>query len=74
MANKRIFGMVIPGRGSNHRYSELDDLDALYELLKADCVAQVARNLGVPANSIQYRVNKFFPKEWIQSIVKKRNV
>jgi hypothetical protein len=47
-------------RGSNKKHKKLDDLDALFIMLKSQCPAHVARELGVPNNSVLYLIDKYF--------------
>lgn len=56
-----IDGKEVPRRGSNKKYPELDDVDALYERVRKDqddpiCITDLARELGVPQNSIRHRL------------------
>jgi len=52
-------------RGSNHKHECLDDIDNLkYHLITlGKCIADLAREMKVPPNSINYRVKKYFTKE-----------
>lgn len=63
MAKKRFRGKDFIPRGSNRRYEQLNDLDALYERLKAKSPADVARDLCVPYNSIRFLIDKYFTVE-----------
>ena len=68
----KLKGKEFSTRGSNKEYYELDDLDWLYSLLRKKCITDVAKDLGVPQNSIRWRVFKYFPEEWLNNIVRKR--
>lgn len=68
MGMKIFMGKEIQTRGSNKRYEVLDNLDALYEELKKKYRDDLARELGVPYNSLNYIIRKYFPKEWIDNI------
>ncbi len=59
-------------RGSNKKYHFLDDLDYLYSELQVISIGDLAKKLKVPYNSIRYRVRRYFPKEWLDNIVKDR--
>lgn len=63
---------AITPRGANKKYHQLDDLDLLYELLQKKCIADVAKDLDVPPESIRYRVIHYFPEEWEANIKRKR--
>ena len=65
---KKINGQWIQVRGSNKKYPILDDLDALFEMLKVKTKMQVAKELGVPFGSLNYIINKYFPEEWLKLI------
>lgn len=60
---KKYKGKLIPTRGSNKSYPQLDDLDALLEMLVVDCPADVARKLGVPANCVRFLIDRWFTEE-----------
>lgn len=68
----KLKGQEYKLRGANKKYQELDDLDSLFELLKTMSITQASKHLGVPQNSIRYRVFRYFPQEWIDQIVKER--
>ena len=68
MGMKIFMGKEIQTRGSNKIYEVLDNLDALYEELKKKYRDDLARELGVPYNSLNYIIRKYFPKEWIDNI------
>lgn len=68
----KIHGQFYKLRGSNKKYTQLDDLDKLYQELQEICVEDYAKKYGIPANSIMYRVKRYFPADWIAKIVKKR--
>lgn len=72
MAQKKIDGQWYKMRGSNHKYTVLDDLDFLFERLKIKSRDELAKELGVPYNSLNYRIQRYFPEEWIKQIKIKR--
>lgn len=57
---RKLDGKYIRPRGSNKKYEQLNDLDALFEMLKRDCPADVARQLGVPYNSVRHLIVTYF--------------
>ncbi len=59
-------------RGSNKKYPQLDDLDLLFEELKKKSITKLAKELGVPQNSIRYRVFRYFPAEWLKVVRRDR--
>ena len=68
----KLFGNEWKPRGSNKKYPELDDLDQLYDELLHNSMAQVAKNKGVPPNSIRHRVHKYFTQEMKDKIARQR--
>lgn len=73
MANtKKLNGTTVLIRGSNQKYTELNDLDWLFEELKHTTRAELAKKLGVPYNSINYRVHKYFSEEKLKQIIVER--
>lgn len=68
----KIHGVEHKLRGSNKKYTFLDDLDALYALLQKKCIKDLADELGVGSGSIRYRVEQYFPEEWKRKIKRKR--
>ena len=68
----KINGQQLSLRGSNKKYHALDDLDELFAKLKDKSMAQLSKELGVPANSIRHRVVTYFPQEWIDEIQRER--
>lgn len=71
----KIHGKDIPVRGSNKRYTQLDDLDWLYEQLQEMSMAELADKMGIEyksRNVIRHRVEKYFPLEWKLNIVRER--
>ncbi len=72
MAKVKIFGNWIEVRNSNRDHTVLDDLDNLYDLLLKKSMAQVAKELGVPANSIRHRVYKYFTSEMRDNLYRER--
>jgi len=67
-----ISGQSFTVKSPNSKYAELDDLDNLYKLLQETSIGQLAKKMGIPQNSIRYRVFRYFPAEWIRNIVKER--
>jgi hypothetical protein len=57
---RRINGKTIHPRGSNKKYSQLDDTDAVFEMCTKECPADVARKLGVPYNSLRHLLVKYY--------------
>jgi hypothetical protein len=68
----KIHGIQHSLRGANKKYYQLDDMDELYEKLQLLSIGALAKELGVPQNSIRHRVMKYFPPEWIANIKKDR--
>lgn len=71
----KMNGKEIKVRGSNKFYTELDDLDWLFEQLKVKSMAQLADELKIPytsRNVIRHRVEKYFPQEWKDQIKRER--
>ncbi len=68
----KLQGKEFSPRRANHKWFQLDDLDNLYKLLLEKCQSDVAKELGVPQNSIRYRFEKYFPEEWKENINRKR--
>lgn len=64
---RKLNGEYILKRGSNKLYPQLNDLDALFEMLKLECPADVARKLKVPYNCVRYAiVSNFSPEQQAQ--------
>lgn len=68
----KIFGNEITPRGSNRKYTELDDLDSLYTTLLSKSMGELAKETGIPYNSIRHRVHKYFTQEMIDRIKRDR--
>lgn len=69
----KIFGQEITWiRNANKKYLFLDDLDMLYSQLLTKSIAELAKELNVPPNSIRHRVHKYFLPEMIKNIKKDR--
>lgn len=69
---RKLNGKFIVPRGSNKKYSQLDDLDEVYNLLLLHCPADVARMKGVPYNSLRYLIVKYLSPEQQANINWKR--
>lgn len=70
-------GKVIPRRGSNKKYLELDDVDMLYERVRKDgenpiCITDLAKELGVPQNSIRHRLRSILADDQWKNVYHKR--
>lgn len=69
-------GVEIRTRGANKKYPELDDLDYICKRLEMPnglCITELAKELGVPQNSIRHRLYKYVDPEWIETkLVKAR--
>lgn len=72
MAKIKIFGQEITVRGSNKLHTILDDIDMLYSELQTMSIAQLAKKLDVPPNSIRHRVNRYFLPEMKANIKRQR--
>lgn len=64
---KKINGEFILVRGSNKKYPILDDLDALFEILKVKTRVQAAKELNVPYGSLNYQL-RYFSADWMSQI------
>lgn len=69
----RISGQEFTIKSPNSKYAELDDLDNLYKELQKMSIGDYSKKVGVPQNSVRYRVFHYFPQDWIRNIVKARN-
>lgn len=71
-----IKGQQIDKRGCNKKYTQLDNLDWLYEQLDVNrgnkTIAELSKELEIPQNSIRFRVVNYFPDDWISNIRKGR--
>lgn len=68
----KINGRDVILRGSNHKHTCLDDLDKILDMLKTKSMAQLAKELSVPANSIRYRLHRYCSEEQLAAITKQR--
>ena len=72
-ANKlKIKGKWVLIRGSNKKHTVLDDIDWLYKQLLTKSRAELAKELNVPYNSINYRL-RYFSEEQRKLIKRERN-
>lgn len=56
----------------NKKYPQLDDLDQLYTDLQKESIDDYSDRTGIPYNSINYRVKKYFTPEMEVNIIQKR--
>ena len=75
MESKRVKtyqGKKFAVRGSNKLYTQLNDLDFIFNELKSKCPADLAKELDVPYNSLRYIIVTYFTEEEQEQIAWKR--
>lgn len=68
----KIQGKQLQLRGSNHKYWQLDNLDELFETLKAKSIGEFCKETNIPYNSVRYRVERYFTDEMKAAIKRDR--
>ena len=69
----QLFGMELKVRGCNKKHIKLDNLDWLYDQLLQKSMGQLAKEEGIPYNSIRHRVYKYFTQEMRDKIMRERS-